>query len=348
MSKPNANQAKERPAPKKRGRKPGVRSPRIIANLAKGGEFIQAEIAQGRSPTTKEVASFAGLNTTYAANLRREFRQKGILPEQRQITGNRAEMVLRINQARNFICDFVRQFGRKPKYTEVIAASDLNVSYVYYLFHDMEEEITLLIAEFKAKSTREIAIKARNRKYLQGPITIAIKDRIKTDIEKGIVPNLTAIASKFGVKKQWVSFLAKHWQDEISLLRTQAAKERRLEKARQKSANPMTTAEAGRIGGRITAKRHGYAPTTANTVSQDDHDTVCKPSMTVTEAGRIGGQRNAAKHGHDHFVKIGQEGGKKGGRTTAKRHGRDFYVEIGKMGGRTGPSLDLAEDNQAD
>jgi uncharacterized protein len=71
--------------------------------------------------------------------------------------------------------------------------------------------------------------------------------------------------------------------------------------------------------------------------------------MTVQEAGRKGGKTTARTHGRDFYQSIGRKGGqsraddadvqsgslgRKGGQATAKKHGRGFYEEIGRKGGK--------------
>lgn len=63
-----------------------------------------------------------------------------------------------------------------------------------------------------------------------------------------------------------------------------------------------------------------------------------KGEMTVGEAGRRGGRKTARTHGHEFYEEIGAKGGElggpRGGRVTRERHGHGFYEEIGRKGGQ--------------
>lgn len=72
---------------------------------------------------------------------------------------------------------------------------------------------------------------------------------------------------------------------------------------------PISTAEAGRRGGKRTAATHGKS--------------------FYEEIGHRGGATVSEKYGPDFFARIGRRGGKR----TAATHGKEFYEGIGRMGG---------------
>ena len=63
-----------------------------------------------------------------------------------------------------------------------------------------------------------------------------------------------------------------------------------------------------------------------------------KGKMTVGEAGRKGGKTTAKKYGPGFYEEIGKKGGRiggpKGGMTTKKKYGHEFYERIGHKGGQ--------------
>ena len=65
---------------------------------------------------------------------------------------------------------------------------------------------------------------------------------------------------------------------------------------------------------------------------------VVKGKMTVGEAGRKGGRSTAKKYGPEFYEEIGKKGGiiggPKGGATTKRKYGHDFYEQIGHKGGQ--------------
>jgi len=63
-----------------------------------------------------------------------------------------------------------------------------------------------------------------------------------------------------------------------------------------------------------------------------------KGKMTVGEAGRKGGRATAKKYGPEFYEQIGKKGGRiggpKGGLTTKQKYGHEFYEQIGHKGGQ--------------
>ncbi len=63
-----------------------------------------------------------------------------------------------------------------------------------------------------------------------------------------------------------------------------------------------------------------------------------KGKMTVGEAGRKGGRATAKKYGHEFYEEIGKKGGRiggpKGGAATKAKYGQEFYERIGHKGGQ--------------
>ncbi len=63
-----------------------------------------------------------------------------------------------------------------------------------------------------------------------------------------------------------------------------------------------------------------------------------KGKMTVGEAGRKGGKATARKYGSEFYEEIGKKGGRiggpKGGMVTKERYGHEFYESIGHKGGQ--------------
>lgn len=102
----------------------------------------------------------------------------------------------------------------------------------------------------------------------------------------------------------------------------------RMLQSEEKSA-PMSTAEAGRKGGRRVRDKYG----------EDYYRRIGKKGGTALkekrgsdyyrDIARKGGQANVSKYGSDHFSEMG----KKGGNTTKERQDPDFYSRIGKLGG---------------
>ena len=58
-----------------------------------------------------------------------------------------------------------------------------------------------------------------------------------------------------------------------------------------------------------------------------------RDKMSSAEAGRKGGRTTKQRYGEEHFGRIGRIGGKKGGETTKQRYGTGFYQRIGRIGG---------------
>ncbi len=63
-----------------------------------------------------------------------------------------------------------------------------------------------------------------------------------------------------------------------------------------------------------------------------------KGKMTVGEAGRKGGRETARRHGPEFFEAIGKKGGQIGGpiggMVTKRKYGHAFYESIGHKGGQ--------------
>ena len=63
-----------------------------------------------------------------------------------------------------------------------------------------------------------------------------------------------------------------------------------------------------------------------------------KGKMTVGDAGRKGGKATAKKYGPEFYEEIGKKGGKIGGPigglVTKEKYGQEFYEEIGHKGGQ--------------
>lgn len=59
-----------------------------------------------------------------------------------------------------------------------------------------------------------------------------------------------------------------------------------------------------------------------------------KKPMTTAEAGRLGGEKVAQERGPEFYSEIGKKGGKIGGEKVARERGHEFYEEIGHKGGQ--------------
>jgi len=95
-------------------------------------------------------------------------------------------------------------------------------------------------------------------------------------------------------------------------------------------SQPMSTVEAGRLGGSVVRDKYGedyyrrIGTKGGNVLKQKrGHD-------YYRSIAQKGGQANVEKYGTDHFSEMG----KKGGNATKARQDPDFYRRIGQMGGK--------------
>jgi general stress protein YciG len=80
-----------------------------------------------------------------------------------------------------------------------------------------------------------------------------------------------------------------------------------------KKKPPITTAEAGHLGGTKVKNLYGTG--------------------FYEAIGKKGGEATKASHGLEFYEMIGRKGGKKGGDATRDKHGSPFYEAIGAKGG---------------